>query len=125
MGLGPSAPQADAPSAFLQVTLEVIGPGKGQATHVTDMGSQLLVEGVYVRVQVALGQKGWGSMGRPVFVIYDTQVTLELPQLFVDGFDVDLDLGHVLVGVRAVVPATLDFPIGSPTGLDFDVLVVD
>ena len=74
----------------------VIKPGKGQTTHVTDVRSQLLVEGVYVRVQVAFGQKGWDSMGRPVFVICDTQVTLELPQLFVDGFDVDLDLGHVI-----------------------------
>ena len=33
MGLGPSAPQADAPSAFLQVTLEVVGPGKGRSGH--------------------------------------------------------------------------------------------
>ena len=41
----------------------MIKPGKGQATHVTDMGSQLLVEGVYVRVQVALGQKCWDPMG--------------------------------------------------------------
>ena len=80
----------------------MIKPGKGQATHVTDVRSQLLVEGVYVRVQVALGQKGWGSMGRPVFVICDTQLTLELPQLFVDGFDVDLDLGHVLLCRREV-----------------------
>ena len=80
----------------------VIKPGKGQATHVTEVRSQLLVEGVYVRVQVAFGQKGWDSMGRPVFVICDTQVTLELPQLFVDGFDVDLDLGHVLLCGREV-----------------------
>ena len=83
----------------------VIKPGKGQATHVTDVRSQLLVEGVDVRVQVAFGQKGWDSMGRPVFVpaiICDTQVTLELPQLFVDGFDVDLDLGHVLLCGREV-----------------------
>ena len=41
----------------------VTGPDKGQATHVTDVGSQLLVEGVDVRVQVAFGQKGWDSMG--------------------------------------------------------------
>ena len=41
----------------------VIKPGKGQTTHVTDVGSQLLVEGVDVRVQVAFGQKGWDLMG--------------------------------------------------------------
>ena len=33
MGQGPSAPKAGAPSAFLQVTLEVVGPGKGRYGH--------------------------------------------------------------------------------------------
>ena len=41
----------------------VTKPGKGKTTHVTDVRSELLVEGVYVRVQVAFGQKGWDSMG--------------------------------------------------------------
>ena len=35
-------------------------------------------------------------------IICDTQLTLELPQLFVDGFDMDLDLGHVLLCGRQV-----------------------
>ena len=33
MGQGPPAPEADTPSAFLQVTLEVVGPGKGRSGH--------------------------------------------------------------------------------------------
>ena len=34
-------------------------------------------------------------------------------------------VGTDLVSERAVVPAALDFPVGSPTRLDFDVLIAD